>query len=119
MLFLDEPTRELYRDWEAEAALAVASLRYVAARFADDRRLAALVGELSLKSTDFARLWSGHDVRLCTSGSKQLDHPVVGGLTLGYEVLHLPEGNGQRILTHTAAPGSPSFAALRQLTRTD
>lgn len=116
MLFLDEHTRDLYADWTEEAALAVASLRYVAAQFADDRRLAELVGELSVRSPDFARLWAGHDVRLCTSGVKRFRHPEVGELELGYEVLHLPEGNGQRILTHVAQPDSSSFAALRLLT---
>lgn len=116
MLFLDEHTRDLYVDREQEAAAAVASLRYVAAQFADDRGLAELVGELSMNSPEFARLWAGHDVRLCTSGTKRLHHPAVGPLELHYEVLHLPEGNGQRILTHTAAPGSASAAALRLLT---
>lgn len=116
LLFLDEHMRDLYVNWRDEAALAVASLRYVAAQFADDRRLAELVGELSMKSPEFASLWAGHDVRLCTSGSKRFRHPEVGELTLAYEVLHLPEGNGQRILTHTAEPGSASFAALRLLT---
>ncbi len=116
LLFLDEHTRDLYVDWPDEAALAVASLRYVAAQFADDLRLAELVGELSMKSVEFARLWAGHDVRLCTSGAKRFRHPEVGELELRYEALHLPEGNGQRILTHTAQPGSASFAALRLLT---
>lgn len=116
MLFLDPHTRDLYRDWADEAALAVASLRYVAAQFADDRRLAELVGDLSMNSPEFARLWAGHDVRLCSSGTKRFRHPEVGALELGYEVLHLPEGNGQRILTHTAQPSSTSFAALRRLT---
>lgn len=115
MLFLDEHTRALYADWTDEAARAVASLRYVAAQFADDRGLAELVGELSMNSPDFARFWAGHNVRLCTSGSKRFRHPEVGELQLDYEVLHLPEGNGQRILTHTAEPGSSSFAALRLL----
>ncbi|MBP2368464.1 helix-turn-helix transcriptional regulator [Pseudonocardia parietis] len=115
LLFLDEHTRDLYADWPDEAALAVASLRYVAAQFADDRRLAELVGELTMNSPEFARLWAGHDVRLCTSGTKRFRHPEVGELELGYEVLHLPEGNGQRIITHTAEAGSASFAALRLL----
>ncbi|WP_156760051.1 helix-turn-helix transcriptional regulator [Microbacterium karelineae] len=116
MLFLDAHTRELHAEWEDEAELAVASLRYVAAQFADDRRLAEIVGELSLHSRDFARLWAGHAVRLCTSGTKRLRHPEVGALTLSYEVLHLPEGDGQRILTYTATEGAPSGAALRLLT---
>lgn len=115
LLFLDEHTRDLYVNWYDEAALAVASLRYVAAQFAGDRELAQLVGELSMNSAEFARLWAGHDVRLCTSGAKRFRHPAVGELVLNYELLHLPEGNGQRILTHTAEPGSASFAALRLL----
>jgi transcriptional regulator with XRE-family HTH domain len=118
LLFLDEHTRDLYADWTEEAAHAVASLRYVAGQFADDRRLAELVGELSMNSIAFARLWAEHDVRLCTSGTKRFRHPEVGSLDLRYEVLHLPEGNGQRLLTHTAAPGSASAAALRLLLST-
>lgn len=118
LLFLDPHTRDLYADWHDEAAHAVASLRYVAGQYADDRRLAELVGELSMNSPEFARLWAGHDVRLCTSGTKRFRHPEVGDLELAYEVLHLPEGNGQRILTHTAEPGSASLAALRLLTTT-
>lgn len=116
MLFLDPHTRDLYMDWEDEAALAVASMRFVAAEYADDRRLAELVGELSMKSPEFASLWSGHTVKLCTNGTKRFHHPEVGELELNYEALHLPEGNGQRILTHTAEPGSSSFATLRLLT---
>ncbi|EFG46829.1 hypothetical protein HMPREF0183_1828 [Brevibacterium mcbrellneri ATCC 49030] len=51
----------------------------------------------------------------CTSGTKRLRHPEAGDIELDYEVLHLPEGNGQRPLTHTAERGSTSFAALRLL----
>lgn len=115
LLFLDEHNRDLYVDWQEEAALAVSSLRYVAAQFADDRRLAELVGELSLNSPEFAAFWAGHDVRLCTSGSKRLRHPEVGSLQVDYEVLHLPEANGQRILTYTAAAHTASYASLRLL----
>ncbi|WP_255305108.1 helix-turn-helix transcriptional regulator [Microbacterium sp. 3J1] len=115
MLFLDPHTRDLYHEWEREAALAVASLRFVASQFADDPQLAALVGELSLSSPVFAKLWARHSVRLCSSGSKQFSHPTVGALTLNYEVLHLPDTDGQRILAYAAVPGSASAAALRLL----
>jgi len=115
LLFLDPHTRELHRDWTDEAALAVASLRYVAAQYPEDRPLAELIGDLSMNSTDFARLWAKHDVRLCSSGTKQLHHPQVGDLELHYEALHLPDSNGQRLLTHTATPGTASADALRLL----
>ena len=39
-------------------------------------------------------------------------------LPIYYEVLHLPEGNGQRILTHTAETGGASSSALQLLLST-
>ncbi|MEV8760989.1 hypothetical protein AB0067_26875, partial [Klebsiella pneumoniae] len=57
------------------------------------------------------RLWAKHDVRLCSSGTKRLHHPQVGDLDPHYEVLHLPDSNGQRLLTHTAAVGSAAECA--------
>ncbi|WP_353951475.1 helix-turn-helix transcriptional regulator [Knoellia sp. S7-12] len=118
LMFLDPHTRELHRDWATEAALAVSSIRFVAAQFPDDRRLAELIGELSLNSPEFASLWAKHAVKLCTSGTKRFHHPQVGDLDLDYEVLHLPEGSGQRLLTYTAQPDSPSLAGLRLLATT-
>jgi hypothetical protein len=112
MLFLDPHTRELYRDWEQETARAIASLRFIAGRFRDDRRLAELIGELTLKSPEFAALWSRHPVKRCTTGLKRMHHPEVGDLDLCFEVLHLPDDSGQRLLTHTAAPGSEAAPAL-------
>lgn len=115
MLFLDPHTHDLYPRWDEEAARAVASLRLVAGRHADDRDLAALIGELSMKSTAFAALWSKHPVQNCVSGRKHLRHPEVGELELDFEALHLPDGAGHRLMTYTAVPGSPTGAALRLL----
>ncbi len=115
MLFLDCHTRELYARWDEEAARAVASLRLVAGRFREDRALAELVGELTLGSDEFAALWSAHPVLDCLSGAKHFRHPEVGDLELGFEMLHLAQDTGQRILTFTAAPGTGSEAALRLL----
>ena len=112
MLFLDPHTRDLYRNWHEEATLNVASLRFVAAQFKDDRVLTELIGELSMKSPEFARLWTKHPVRRCVSGVKQFHHPEVGDFKLDFEVLHLPDASGQRIITHTAQPGTPAAATL-------
>lgn len=115
MMFLDPHTRDLYRNWDAEAVLVVSSLRFVAAQHPDDRALAELVGELSMRSATFATLWSRHTVELCSRGVKQLHHPEIGDLDTHYQALHLPEADGQRLLTHTVAPGSSSADALRLL----
>ncbi|WP_330342103.1 helix-turn-helix transcriptional regulator [Streptomyces sp. NBC_00557] len=115
MLFLDEQYRELYPDWKEEAQLAVASLRLVAGRHPDDRRLAELVGQLTVQCDEFASLWARHPVRTCTSGVKRLHHPLVGAMDLSFENLLLPGTSGQRLIAYTAEPGSPSEAALRLL----
>ena len=117
MLFLDEATRSLYPQWRAEAGRAVASLRLLSGRFADDTGLAALVGELTLKSPDFATMWAEHPVENCMSGHKTLNHPQLGVLELGFEVLTMPDDSGHRILTYTAEPGSRAAAALDRLQR--
>ncbi len=115
MLFLAPHTRELYARWDEEAARAVASLRLVAGRHREDRGLADLVGELTLKSDAFAALWSEHPVHNCLSGHKRFHHPEVGGFELEFEILHLPDDTGHRILTYTAIPGTPSELTLRLL----
>ncbi|WP_406201091.1 helix-turn-helix transcriptional regulator [Kitasatospora sp. NBC_01560] len=118
LLFLDPRTRELYPRWETEARAQVAFLRLAAGRHREDRQLAALIGELSMKSAEFAALWSGHPVHDCLFGNKELRHPVVGDLVLDFEALPLPEAAGHRMLLFSAAPGSSAEAGLRLLAAT-
>lgn len=112
MLFLDAHTRDLYANWDDEAARAVASLRLVAGRYTDDRTLTDLIGELSIASDDFARLWAKHPVHNCMSGTKRLNHPEVGTLDVGFEMLHLPDAPGHRIMTYTALDGTRAQHSL-------
>ncbi|MFD8545253.1 helix-turn-helix transcriptional regulator [Streptomyces sp. NPDC059649] len=115
MLFLDPHTRELYPDREAELRRAVCALRVAAGQRPDDPQLTALIGELSMKSTEFSALWSRHGVSNCTFGSKRFHHPLVGEMVLDFEMMRTPDGSGQGVLMYTAEEGSPSEAALRLL----
>jgi transcriptional regulator with XRE-family HTH domain len=114
--FLDEGARRLYMDWDDAARETVANLRLAAGRHPDDADLASLVGELSMKSAEFRRLWAHHDVREKTHGTKRLKHPIVGELTVSYESMALPADPDQLLITYTAEPGSESETALRLLT---
>lgn len=78
-----------------------------------------LIGELTLKSPEFAALWARHPVKRCVSGVKRFRHPEVGDFNLSFEMLHLPEGDGQRMLTFTAEPESAAAAALVLLAATN
>ncbi|NBE54940.1 helix-turn-helix transcriptional regulator [Streptomyces boluensis] len=113
--FLDPAAPELYMDWEDKAVEMVSVLRLEAGCWPDDSQLSALVGELSVKSEDFRRLWAAHTVQKRGHGVKRLRHPVVGELTLAYETLALPDSHDQHLVTFHAEPGSPSAQSLRLL----
>ncbi len=90
-------------------------LRLYAGRHPDDPQLTELIGELSLHSDTFRRMWADHDVQAHTTGTKRLHHPLVGDLTLDYLVLAV-EGDPEQTLTiYTPEPASPSAEALALL----
>ncbi|MFI0736725.1 helix-turn-helix domain-containing protein [Streptomyces sp. NPDC021100] len=117
LLFLDPHVRDLYPRWDLESRRAVSALRLAAGEHPDDPALAELIGELTMKSPEFASLWARHPVRACVTGTKEFHHPLVGPLTLTFEMLRVPaaDGPGQSLLTFSAEPGSPSEAGLRLL----
>ncbi|MEU9407174.1 helix-turn-helix transcriptional regulator [Streptomyces sp. NPDC048281] len=114
-VFLDAAAGDFYPDWAAVAAQAVANLRIDAGRHPDDPLMAALVGELSVKSTDFRRLWADHEVKECAYGTKRIRHPVAGLLTLPYETLTVPTDPDQTIVAYTPEPGSETAERLALL----
>lgn len=113
--FLDPAAREFYPQWEAVAAETVAYLRLDAGRYPEDARLAALVGELSVRSEEFRRLWADHQVKQKTHGVKLIRHPLVGELDFGYETLAVNGSPDQLLVVFTAPPGSPTAQRLALL----
>ncbi|WP_437105118.1 helix-turn-helix transcriptional regulator [Streptomyces sp. enrichment culture] len=117
LVFLDPHTRELYADWRAKAKDTVADLRLSAGRFPEDPELTGLIGELTLRSVEFASLWAAHPVHSCVPqhNTREVRHPMVGSMTLYNELLELSHADGQRLAVFTAEPGSASAAALQLL----
>jgi hypothetical protein len=114
-VFLNPRAHEFYRDWERAANDTVAILRSEAGRDPYDRGLSDLVGELSTQSEEFRTRWAAHNVRLHQTGAKHVHHPVVGDLSLTFEMLELSADAGLTLLTYTAEPGSKSEEALNLL----
>jgi hypothetical protein len=54
-------------------------------------------------------------VRIHQTGVKQVHHPVVGDLSLTFEMMELRADTGLTMLTYTAEPGSKSEEALNLL----
>ncbi|WP_431035010.1 helix-turn-helix transcriptional regulator [Streptomyces sp. P6-2-1] len=111
-LFLHPAARELLPDWERQVAACAARLRAIAGTVPDAPDFAQLVGELLLKSPDFARLWERYEVAGRKVGRKTFQHPLVGTMTLTSHSLQIEGTPGQRIGVYTAEPGTPEHDAL-------
>jgi transcriptional regulator with XRE-family HTH domain len=111
-IFLDSRSSDMYPDWTKAAGDAVTQLRAEAGRRPDDRELNELIGELCSCSAQFAALWSTHNVRWHTTGSKQFHHRIAGDLELDYEAMELAADPGHTLITFTAAPDTPASEAL-------
>jgi transcriptional regulator with XRE-family HTH domain len=114
-VFLNPRSRAFYVDWEKAARNGVAAVHAAIGVDPDDPKVAALVGELSVRSPDFRRLWAQYDVQVNTSGVRRLRHPEVGELSLTFESLSVNSASGQQLLIYQAEAGSGSESALRRL----
>nr|WP_246406115.1 helix-turn-helix transcriptional regulator [Modestobacter versicolor] len=115
-VLLDPSASGLEHDREATAAELVAVLRRAAGPDVDDPRLAELVGELSVRSDLFRRLWARHDVRRHPGGGVyRVQHPQVGDLELRYDKFSVADAGDQVLVVYQAEPGSRSAEALALL----
>lgn len=115
ILFIDPKMRTLYADWKSVARTAVAQLRMEAAKYPDDPRLTALVGELSVQDEDFRQWWAAHHVATLSVGTKVLNHPIAGELSLDWDTLTASTDPDQQLVVWTAEVGSSTYDGLRIL----
>ncbi|AUG82145.1 XRE family transcriptional regulator [Kitasatospora sp. MMS16-BH015] len=112
---LDPAARERVGDWPRIAAETVAILRLEAGRHPQDRRLAELIGELTLQCPEFTTWWNDHRVLRRTHGSKTYIHPEVGELHFSYESFLGPGDPDQTLCVYNVEQGSPTAESLRLL----
>jgi transcriptional regulator with XRE-family HTH domain len=115
LVFLDGHTRELYADWRAKSRAVVGNLRLVVGSHPEDPILASLIGSLTMASTDFASLWADVRVQACATAVYELNHPLIGALSVTQQTLRSIDHPDQTLVTHTAAAGSGAEVALRLL----
>ncbi|MDP9842994.1 helix-turn-helix domain-containing protein [Streptosporangium lutulentum] len=115
-VLLDPAAQESLPGWQNRVGSLVAALRAMAGPDVDDPRLTDLVGELSVKSDLFRRLWSRHDAKPHPGGGvHHLHNPIVGDIELRYEKFAVTGADGQLLVVYRAEPGSPSADALALL----
>jgi DNA-binding XRE family transcriptional regulator len=117
-VFLDPAAPARFPDWEDVAAECVAALRASSVDATEDPRLIALVGELSLKSADFRRLWARHEVRPKAGGRKRMVSPVVGEVPHRWETFATAGAPGQLVVASFPLSDDPaSVLAFEHIAR--
>ncbi|MFI5613093.1 helix-turn-helix transcriptional regulator [Amycolatopsis sp. NPDC051903] len=114
-VFLDPAERALRRDWTEATEEGVATLRARVGPDVGDPRLVELVGELSVRSDRFRRLWGRHDVRPRTSRVHRLRHPALGDLELRSTKLTVDGTDAVTLVVFQAEPGSRSAESMALL----
>jgi transcriptional regulator with XRE-family HTH domain len=113
--FLDPAERELFPHWELAGAGLVAGFREAVGTDIDDPRVVELVGELTLASPAFGRIWARHDVRPRQGAAMVFHHPQVGELRVDREKLAVSGTDGMMIVVYHAEPGTEGAEKLRLL----
>jgi transcriptional regulator with XRE-family HTH domain len=114
-VFLDPAERAFNLGWERDIGGMVAAFRASIGADTDDPRIAQLVGELSLHSEPFRKLWARHDVVPMSGSPALIEHPALGRLRLYRQKLPIGDSDGQLLAIYHAEAGSESAAKLAQL----
>ncbi len=105
-MFRDPEARLRCKHWESFARDYIGMMRTAVAADPAHPRATAVIGELSIHSEEFRRLWARHDVRESVRGAKTFVHPEVGEIALDWDTYPLPSNPGPVLLVYTVEPGS-------------
>ncbi|MTD57332.1 helix-turn-helix domain-containing protein [Amycolatopsis pithecellobii] len=117
LVFTNPQVRSRCVQWGDVARQNVAVLRGGAGRHPNDQRMVQLVGDLSLRSNSFARLWASHDVLGRNFGTRIFEHPIAGQIELLYDAVHLPGPFDRHLTVYSArnAVAEQALGVLRSL----
>jgi transcriptional regulator with XRE-family HTH domain len=114
-VFLDPAERDLFPDFDHAAAALIAGFRQAVGTDIDDQRCIELVGELSLASPLFRRLWARHDVQPHAGATVRFNHPQVGEMTLNREKLLVSGTDGIMLVVYHPEVGTDDADKLTLL----
>lgn len=99
------------QEYAAFAATMVSDLHAAAARYPEDRELAAMIADLCATDDWFKALWADYGVAHHISDRKTIHSPAVGPVTVDCDVLAAPDTD-LRIVVYTARPGTEDAGKL-------
>ena len=115
LIFTQPQMREMFEDWPSVARSCVAILRREAVANPADPQLSALVGEVSILDRQFGQWWAARNVARQDFGTKTMHHPIVGDLTLDWDIFVYSGEPTQQLVLNAAEIDSVSSDRLRRL----
>lgn len=112
-MFTDEDARTRVPEWELRARELVGAFRM--SGDPRDARYQQIVGELSVASPDFRRIWQRQDVHVFVEGDADITVPPFGAVGFGWRNFAVEGLPGHALTTFFARPGSPAVAVLAYL----
>ncbi|MEI2778461.1 MAG: helix-turn-helix transcriptional regulator [Tetrasphaera sp.] len=114
-LFVHPRARDFFVDWQEWADQGVFFLRSALARDPGNRLLKALVADLRARSREFTEAWQSHRVAFQQFGTREINHPRLGRLSLDFQSLQPIGYERLRVVVYTAEPGSATARRLADL----
>jgi len=114
-IFTDPAFRARVVDWEGFAREALGVLRAKARHHVGDPSFARLCDDVRRVSPEFQPWWPQHDVRETPERRWDIDHPLVGRLTLDVAILQVMGDADLKVCLYTAPPGSETATKLHDL----
>ena len=112
VLFHDDDSRLRCKGWEAMALDYIGLFRAAIGHDPSDPRAVTIVGELSLRSSDFRRLWARNEVRDNVHGSKTIQHPRIGDIDVEWDAYPLRGIPGPMMIVFVPQPGHEDRLSL-------
>ena len=112
VLFGDDDSRLHCKGWEAMALDYIGMFRSAIGHDPDDPRAVKIVGELSLRSSEFRRLWARNEVRDNVHGSKTIRHPRIGDIDVEWDAYPLRGTPGPMMIVFVPQPGHEDRLSL-------
>ncbi|MET9988876.1 helix-turn-helix transcriptional regulator [Streptomyces mutabilis] len=113
--FTDPLYRSRSRSWEQNARTVVAQFRAACAAHPEDEGFQQVLAELNAVGGEFAALWEARDIEDAGQIRKELDHPLVGLLSLESTALQVPARPDLTIVLHTPLDEASTAAKLEWL----
>nr|WP_237556220.1 helix-turn-helix transcriptional regulator [Streptomyces sp. SID5914] len=113
--FTDPLYRSRARNWERNARTVVAQFRAACSANPDDEGFQQVLADLREASAEFAALWEERDIEDAGQIRKELDHPLVGLLSLESTALQVPARPDLTIVLHTPLDEANTAAKLEWL----